>query len=91
MLKVVQFIDASRLNECFLVAAQPLQAEGAWEGRLLYFRFESIAPNSPRVPCVKDFGDHPTEQDLTEAVESWIRHQLFESWTKSELCEPCPC
>jgi hypothetical protein len=88
MLKVVQFVDATHLNECFLYAGQPWEANGAWAGLLLYFRFESLSPNSPRVPCVKDFADHRTEQDLIEAVETWIRHELFENWVKSELCEP---
>jgi hypothetical protein len=88
VLKVAHYVDATRLNECFLLLGQPLQAEGAWEGLVLYFRYESIAPNSPRVPCVKEFGTYPTEPQLIEAVETWIGHELFENWARSELCEP---
>jgi len=88
MLKIVHFVDATHLNECFLMAGQPSEADGAWAGLVLYFRFESLSPNSPRVPCVKDFGGHYTEEHLVEAVEEWISHELFENWVKSEMCEP---
>jgi hypothetical protein len=87
-MKIVHFVDATHLNECFLLAGQPWDGDGAWMGLVLYFRFESLSPNSPRVSCVKDFGGHPTEEHLVRAVEEWISHELFENWVKSEMCEP---
>jgi hypothetical protein len=88
VLRIVHFVDATRLNECFLLIGQPKGGQGESEGLVLYFRYESVAPNSPRVPCVKDFGAYATEEELVEAVESWIGHELFETWARSELCEP---
>jgi len=85
-MRVYHYHSIDGLSSCLVITAQLLAGKGCWTGRVIYNRFES--PSGSELVCrTKEFGEHPTEVELVQDIEDWIRHSLFERWTAAEMPE----
>ncbi len=86
MWHLTQYSSIDGLASCFVICGQMLKDHGCWTGRVLFHRYESPAGQNC-ISRVKEFGSHPSHEALLTEIEDWIRHSLFERWTKGELWE----